>query len=498
MNSSLARQSGYSRLLAHFSHIAALTEISGLLSWDQEVMMPPNGAGARAEHMATLEAVTHERRTDPRIGEWLEQIDLTKLSDFERANVHLVRRQHERAKRIPAELATALARITSQGQIAWAKARESRSFELFAPVLSEILKLKREEAACLRRESGDHLYDCLLDDFEPGMRISVLQPLLENMRPRLTNLREQAAERSKKAEPLTGKFDGNAQMQLARTFADVVGYDWDSGRLDLSVHPFSSGTMGDARITTRIDEADPLGCLYSTLHELGHALYEQGLPREYQHMPIGHHVSMGVHESQSRLWENQIGRSAAFADWLYPHMRQTFPQANIRSPQHLYRILNHVETGFIRTEADEVHYNLHILLRFELERELISGELDVTDLEAEWNRRFERDFGRKVPDAANGVLQDVHWSAGLFGYFPTYSLGNIYAAQLHQKMEIDLGSQDQAIAQGSTSAILAWLRDNIHSKGSIYGPAQLVEQVCGQPVSAEPLLDYLETKFRAL
>ena len=284
-------------------------------------------------------------------------------------------------------------------------------------------------------------------------------------------------------------------MKLARKLAEVLGFDWGSGRLDQSVHPFSSGTAQDTRITTRIDNADPLGCLYSTVHELGHALYEQGITEDLGLTPVNNHVSLGVHESQSRLWENQIARGQSFCHWLAPHFIQSFPDCGLNDAGDLYRAVNRVETGFIRTESDEVHYNLHVLLRFELERELIAGELDIVDLESEWNRRFETDFGLKVPDAANGVLQDVHWSVGLFGYFPTYSLGNSYAAQLNQAMRKDIGDLDQQLREGETGAVLSWLRKNVHAHGSLYDPGDLMQRASGAPVSVEPLLAYLETKY---
>ena len=285
-------------------------------------------------------------------------------------------------------------------------------------------------------------------------------------------------------------------MALARKVAGRIGYDFGAGRIDMAAHPFSSGTVGDARITTRTDEADPLNCLYSTAHEVGHALYTQGAPEPF--LPAADYCSMGVHESQSRFWENQIARSRPFADWLYPAMKESFPDLNLSGPGELYGAVNRVETGFIRTEADEVHYNLHILLRFELERELISGGLEVDDLETAWNERFKRDFGRPVPDVSLGVLQDVHWSIGLFGYFPTYSLGNIYAACLDRAMRRALPDRDAMVAAAECQPILDWLRENIHSKGRLLPAPELIERACGEAASAAPLIDYLEAKFTAL
>ena len=486
--------STYDALVAHVKTTRALGQVAGLLSWDQEVMMPSNGAVARAEQAAAMEEVSHQRRSDPRLADWLDELEAADLDAKQAANVRLTRRSYERTCKIPASLAAELARTTSMAQGIWAKARAANNFADFAPSLEQIIQLKRQEAACLSGADGN-VYDALLDDFEPGMTVAVLQPLLEGLRPRLSALREKIDARGAKQPVLKGTFAEDAQMVLARQLADNLGYDWNSGRLDQSVHPFSSGTAQDTRITTRIDTADPLGCLYSTVHELGHALYEQGITEDMGLTPVNNHVSLGVHESQSRLWENQIARSRPYCDWFAPTFLAAFPDCGLSNGDDLYRAVNRVETGFIRTESDEVHYNLHVLLRFELERELVAGELDVTDLEAEWNRRFERDFGRKVPDAANGVLQDVHWSVGLFGYFPTYSLGNIYAAQLNVALRDQLGDVDDQLARGETGQILSWLRENVHAHGSLYAPTDLMQRASGQELSAEPLLDYLETKY---
>ncbi|MEN0041566.1 MAG: carboxypeptidase M32, partial [Pseudomonadota bacterium] len=419
------------------------------------------------------------------------------LDDVQTANLRLIRRAYDRDSKVPAKLAEDLARTTARAQGVWAAARKANRFEDFALELKTIIALKREEAAAIAAP-GQSTYDALLADFEPGMTVDVLSPLLEGMRPRLSALRQTIAESGRQAPEMSGTFPTGGQMELARLMALNAGYDFEAGRLDLSVHPFSSGTMDDSRITTRLDEADPLGCLYSTQHEVGHALYEQGLPREHVLTPVGTHVSMGVHESQSRLWENQIGRSHAYCRWLFPHFEEHLGNGGLVDEDAFHATINRVETGFIRTEADEVHYNLHVLLRFELERDLISGTLEVDDLEAAWNERFERDFGLAVPDAAHGVLQDVHWSVGLFGYFPTYSLGNIYAAQLNLALRETVPDLDEQIAAGDTSAILAFLRERVHSKGSLLEPADLMEQASGQRVSSEPLLDYLEAKYSTL
>ena len=484
----------YTAMMAHVKQTRALGQVAGLLSWDQEVMMPPNGAGARAEQAAVVEAISHQRRTDPQLGDWLHELEAARLNETEVANVRLTRRSFDRSIKVPMALAEELARTAAHAQGIWAQAREANRFADFAPVLTKTIQLKRQEAACLASD-GRSAYDVLLDDFEPGMTVAVLQPLLESMRPRLSALRQKISESGAHQPSLQGPFATENQLALARKLADAVGYDWNSGRLDLSVHPFSSGTAGDARITTRVDPDEPLGCLYSTVHELGHALYEQGISDGMDFSPVAHHVSMGVHESQSRLWENQIARSRPFCQWLYPHFIDAFGECGVSDSEALYRAVNRVETGFIRTESDEVHYNLHVLLRFELERDLISGALDVVDLEEEWNTRFLRDFGVSVPDAANGVLQDVHWSVGLFGYFPTYSLGNIYAGQLDQTLRMNIPDLDDQLSTGKTDDVLAWLRENIHRQGSLHAPDVLMQAASGAPVSTEPLLNYLETKY---
>ncbi|MEM9104094.1 MAG: carboxypeptidase M32 [Pseudomonadota bacterium] len=480
-----------SELLDHLKKTAALGQVSGLISWDQETMMPPGGAAQRAEQSGALASVLHARNADPRIPEWIGRIDLESLSTFDRRNVDEAQRTYDKATKIPARLAEESAKAASEGQRIWAEARQNRDFALFAPALERNIDLAREEAACLA-EPGGELYDSLLDAFEPGARVVDLQPLLEGMRPGLVSLRERIAE---KPEPkaIEGHFPAEAQLLLARTIATRFGYDLNAGRIDTVVHPFCSGTSGDVRITTRTDEADPFNCLYSTVHETGHALYNQGITDAF--LPAADYCSMGVHESQSRFWENQIGRSRPFADFLYPAMEGAFGELSLAGPDALFAAVNRVHSGFIRTEADEVHYNLHILLRFELERDLISGALEVDDLEAEWNARFERDFGAAVQDPSLGVLQDVHWSVGLFGYFPTYSLGNIYSACLDKAMQADLPDRDAMVRAAETQPILDWLRERIHVKGRLMPAPELIESATGEKPTAEPLIAYLEDKF---
>ena len=483
----------YEAFLDHMRHTSALASAQGVLSWDQEVMMPPKGADQRADQMAALETAIHARRTDPQLGAWLDELERTALKKHEARNVELARRIHERAVLVPADLAADLARMTARAIPVWAQARKDRTYADFAPVLADIIRLKREEADAIR-DAEQSRYDALLNDFEPGMTVDVLYPLLTSLRPRLSALVQRHQELASGLQ-LRGPFARAGQLDLANRTASALGYDFEAGRLDLSTHPFSSGSGGDARITTRIDEANPLDCLYSTIHEVGHALYEQGVPSEHFGEPIGSSVSMGVHESQSRLWENQIGRSPAFVEWLWPHFGEAFPNHGLSDAKALYSAINQVDTGFIRTEADEVHYNLHVLLRFELEQALIAGDLEAGDLEAAWNDKFKSDFGLEVPHCGVGVLQDIHWAAGLFGYFPTYALGNIYAAQLHSAMAGAVGNLDSLVQQGDFAPVLSWLRTHVHGVASRLEPAAVIEAASGQSLSAEPLLAYLEAKY---
>ncbi len=493
----MANPSAYSSLVDHLKQTTLLGQIAGLLHWDRETMMPKSGIEARAEQSALLAAEIHGRCADERVGEWLAAIETDGLDAVGQANVREARRGFERANRVPVRLAEALAKLTTRAQGIWAQARADDDFPAYAPVLEEIIAIKREEAACLKRD-GEELYDALLDDFEPGMKTAELSTLLARLRPGLSALRQKIEASGVQVRPLAGDFPDDKQLELARRLAGVFGYDWDGGRLDLAVHPFSSGYRGDARITTRVDADNVFDCLYSTIHEVGHATYEQGRDPAMDSTPAGGYASMGVHESQSRMAENQIGRSRAFMDWLYPAMVETFGDIGLSGPDELFAAANRVEAGFIRTEADEVHYNLHILMRFDLELALVRDELQVGDLEAAWNERFAADFGRAVDKPSNGVLQDVHWSAGLFGYFPTYSLGNIYAGELFAAIERAIPQRDALIAKAELGAIHDWQRENIHRHGTLYSAPELIERACGKKPDERALLDYLEAKFGAL
>ncbi|MFT7058957.1 MAG: carboxypeptidase Taq [Pseudorhodobacter sp.] len=469
----------------------ALGQIAGRQEWDQETMMPKGAADQRSEECAALEGVLHARRTDPRLTEWLAEAVAPDAAGA--AYLRHVARSHSRALKIPADLAQKLARVTSVSQGIWADARAAQDVAAFLPTLAEVIALKREEATHLAQ--GVDLYDALIDDYEPGATAASLGAMFDGMRPRLVALRAAILDASHQPAALEGMFATEGQMAVARDLATAFGYDWDKGRLDLSVHPFSSGSGSDTRITTRVEENDPFNCFYSTVHEVGHACYEQGIDADYALTPLGQGVSMGVHESQSRIYENQLGRSRGFTGWLYERMQTQFGAIGTDA-EAFYGTVNRIKSGYIRTEADEVQYNLHVMLRFDLERALISGNLAVTDLEAAWNDRFASDFGFAVDKPSNGMLQDVHWSVGLFGYFPTYSLGNLYAGCLNEAMRKAVPNLDGDLARGDTAAATAWLRENVQRHGGLYEPREVITRACGFAPHEGPLLDYLETKFR--
>ncbi|MCG7491928.1 carboxypeptidase M32 [Thalassobius sp. Cn5-15] len=487
--------SNFENLMSYARDTAALGQVAGRLGWDQETVMPRGATDQRAEEMAAMEKVLHARRTDPKVGEWLAAIDPATLDEVGQAQVREISRAFDRASKVPADLAVEIAKVTSKAQGQWAQARADEDVAAFLPVLEQVVALKRREGEALA--AGGNVYDAMVDDYEQNMTGGELAAMFDTMRPRLVALRE-AALAAEAPQKLSGHFDAAKQMQLTEKLALAFGYNLTHGRIDKAVHPFSSGSGHDVRITTRTNELDPFNCFYSTIHEVGHACYEQNIDDAYLLTPIGGGVSMGVHESQSRIYENQLGRSAAFSGWVYSQMRDVFGDFGIASAEEFYRTVNRVSDGYIRTEADEVQYNLHVMLRFDLERALMLGDLSVNDLEAAWNDRFKADFGYAVDKPSNGCLQDVHWSVGLFGYFPTYSLGNVYAGCLHQALRQAVPDLDAQLAVGDTAAATGWLQETLQRHGSLYAPRDVVRRASGMEPSAEPLLEYLEAKFKGI
>ncbi len=485
--------SAYDDLMAHQRDTEALSQVAGRLGWDQETVMPRGAADQRSEEMAAMENVLHARRIDSRVGDWLAAAeDDAALDDVARAQLRLIRREHDRARRVPGRLAAELARVTSRAQGIWAEARAAEDVAAFLPTLQRVVALKREEAAALA--DGGDLYDALLDDYEPGATAEMLTRMFGALRPRLVALRDRILG-APSGPRLSGTFDETAQLALSARLAETFGYDFVHGRIDKAVHPFSSGSGHDVRITTRTVATDPFNCLYSTIHEVGHAAYEQGIDNAYLLTPLGRGASMGVHESQSRIYENQIARSRPFTSWLFKQMNGSFGDIGLADEAAFYAAVNNVHSGFIRTEADEVHYNLHVLMRFDLERAIMRGELETVDLEEAWNTRFAADFGVAVDKPSNGMLQDVHWSVGLFGYFPTYTLGNVYAGCLHQALRRAVPDLDDSLARGDTGSATGWLREHVQRHGGRYMPREVIARATGETPSERPLLDYLEAKF---
>lgn len=482
----------YDDLMAFTRDTQALGQIAGRLGWDQETMMPRGAAPQRAEEMAAIEGVLHARRMDARVGDWLAAIDVKALDKVGKAQVRHIQRSFDRASKVPADLAATLARVTSSAQGVWAEAREDNDVAGFLPTFEEVINLKRQEGAALA--AGGDVYDAMLADYEPGTTGAELEAMFGALRPELSALRA-AIKDAEAPQRLDGNFDEGAQMKLTRHLAKTFGYDMSHGRVDKAVHPFSSGSGLDVRITTRTSKTDPFNCFYSTIHEVGHACYEQGIDPEYLLSPLGSGVSMGVHESQSRIYENQMGRSRAFTGWLFEEMKAAFGDFGIPDADAFYGTVNRVNDGYIRTEADEVQYNLHVLLRFDLERALMAGDLQIGDLEAAWNDRFEADFGYSVDKPSNGVLQDVHWPVGLFGYFPTYSLGNVYAGCLHEGLRAAVPDLDEQLADGDTARATGWLQNNLQSHGGLYEPRDVIERACGFAPTEQPLIAYLKAKF---
>ena len=484
----------FTDLMAFQHETEALGVIAGRLGWDQETVMPRGASTQRGEEMAAMEGVLHARRSDPRLADWLERAQPADAAGA-RA-VALIRRTLRKTTCVESRLACEIARLTSVAQGIWADARAANDVARFLPTLQQVLNLKREAGQALSAGGfGVDAYDALLDDYEPGATAAAIGAMFDRMRPRLVALRERAMGAVCQPAALHGNFPQSAQLAVARELADAFGYDWTRGRLDLAVHPFSSGSGDDVRITTRVVESEPFNCFYSTIHEVGHACYELAIDPVHRLTPLGQGVSMGVHESQSRIYENQLGRSRSFTRWLFGRMGAHFADFNATSADDFYATVNRVRPGFIRTEADELHYNLHIMLRFDLERALVGGSLAVGDLEEAWNQRFARDFGQTVDKPANGMLQDVHWSIGLFGYFPTYSLGNVYAGCLNQALRAALPELDRSLALGVAKPATDWLHAAVHRHGALYQPVEVIERACGFAPSEQPLLDYLEAKF---
>jgi carboxypeptidase Taq len=489
----------YEALLTELREISLLSSTASVLSWDQQVLLPPKGAQYRGDQLAYIAKLSHERLTSPRLLEALSAVEgseLVRSPDSDAAvDAREMRRAVDRALKLPSSLVQELARTSILAQQAWVVSRKASDYGSFAKWIDQVYALKRQEAECVGYKA--HPYDALLDTYEPGDTQANVTAVFEALKGPLVDLIQRVASSPNKGKGslLVGNFPRAGQESVGRLAAAAIGFDFEAGRLDVSPHPFCS-TLGplDTRITSRYNETHFVQSFYGTLHETGHALYEQGLPHDRFGTPCGSYVSMGIHESQSRMWENIVGRSRAFWTHFAPHLKAAFPATSSLSEDDLFRAVNHVEPSFIRVEADELTYNLHVMLRFELEKALLTGELSSADLPAAWNAKMKAYLGITPPKDALGVLQDVHWSACLVGYFPTYTLGNLYAAQFFEKARADLGDLDGAFARGQFRPLLDWLRTHIHSKGQRLTAPNLVTQVTGKPLSAAPFLAYVSKK----
>ena len=463
-------------------------------SWDQEAIMPVGALADRAEEQASLMIIAHKRQTSNEFSDLLNSVKIESLSKTQLRQVSLMRKELIRALKVPHELIGALAKETTLAHSVWIAARKDNDFEQFLPQFTKVLKLRREEADAIRQDTDLSRYDALLQDYEPDLKSDYIDIIFDTLRPVLVDLRSRVLDRPPAPE-ITGYFPIDKQRELCNEVAETFGYDFSRGRIDTAVHPFCSGTGNDVRITIRFDENDPLGSIYSTIHEVGHALYEQNIDQIYSFSNIGRGVSMGVHESQSRILENQLGRSEALADWLYNKFFDYFGDIGCKDSTSFYKSINSVKNGFIRTESDELQYNLHVLLRYRLEKWLFDGDLNVSDLEYVWNEEFEKDFGLVIEKPSDGILQDVHWSEGLFGYFPTYSLGNVYAGCLFEAMQIQMPALNENLNSGDLTEAIAWLANSVQKHGSLYSPVDLIQNACGFDITARPLISYIEKKF---
>ena len=468
------------------------------LRWDQQTYMPEGGVAGRAEQIATLSRLAHEMLVSEETEKLLGNADEPAPGSEDAAFVRLARREFERATRLPARLVAELARTSALAQPAWERARAGSDWSSFAPHLEKIVQLQRETAEHLSYE--DHPYDALLDLYEPGARKARLQGMFDELRAELVPM-IRALPLDDRSRPLYGEFDEAKQEEFGRRVISALGYDWRRGRLDRVTHPFciSLGGPGDVRITTRFDPGWLSPALFAILHEAGHGMYEQGVDPAYSRSPLSGGTSMGLHESQSLLWENLVGRSRAFWSFYYPQLQGVFPEAlGEVDLETFYGAVNESKPSEIRVEADELTYNLHILLRFELEVALLEGGLPVSELPAAWVAKMEEYLGLTPENHAKGVLQDVHWAAGLVGYFPTYTIGNVLSAQFFERATQAHPEIPEMMGRGEFGTLLGWLRENVYSHGRRYDPDELVERATGRPLDTAPYLRYLKDKFGEL
>ncbi|MGI9014837.1 MAG: carboxypeptidase M32 [Phycisphaerales bacterium] len=496
----------YNELLERLRKATLLQSVDSLLGWDQETMMPDGGVEYRSQQLALMAGLAHEAATDARIGELLSECeanpDLTTPDSESAANLREIRRDFDRATKLPPSLVRDLAETSSKAMHEWQRARKDSDFKRFRPWLTKLIDLTTQKAKCYGWAKGGEIWDALADEYEPGMTAAWVAerfgPLRDRLGLLLDALMGSSVRPSNRFNELSLPID--AQKRFVHFVSESIGFDFSRGRLDTSTHPFCSSThCHDVRMTTRFHENNMNDALGSTMHETGHGIYEQGLPFDKIGSPLGDAVSLGIHESQSRMWENQVGRSRAFWTWCMPKLRDFFgDDVASLSFDDVYGGANIVEPGFIRVEADEATYNMHIMIRFEMERGILSGDIGVDDIPDAWNAKYKEYLGLTVPDDRRGCLQDVHWSMGSMGYFPTYTLGNMYCAQFFEAAKKAIPDLLQQFERGEFNTLKGWLNENIHQHGRRYLPEELCQRVTGKPLSADPLMRHLESKLKPL
>jgi carboxypeptidase Taq len=487
----------YDSLLALYRDKCLLDSAAGVLGWDERTYLPPKGSSFRADQMALLAKLSHEKLTSPKIGELLGQCEANGLNDDQRVNVREMRRVYDRAVKMPPRLVEEIARVTTRAQNVWQEARAKNDFPAFAPWLEKIVALKREEAQAVGYKESP--YDALLDEYEPGATAKSTTKVFADLRAELAPLVAEIAASGKKPRKdlLTREFPLDRQHLFGQSAAAAIGFDFAAGRLDTTTHPFCSGMgPGDCRLTTRYALREFNQGFFGILHEAGHGIYEQGLDPAAFGTPLGQACSLGIHESQSRLWENQVGRGRPFWEHFFPRAQQMFPGTLDDVPLDDWIFaLNSVERSFIRVEADEATYNLHIILRFELEQALMTGDLPPKDAASAWIEKFRASFELTPPSDAQGCLQDIHWSMGGLGYFPTYTLGNLFAAQFMAAARRDLPGLDDDFRHGSFARLKTWLNEKIHRQGQRHRAGDLCRTITGEPLGHQALLQYLRGKY---
>jgi len=491
--------SAFDRLRERLAEVSDLTKAATLLVWDQRVMMPPGGAEARAEALGTVSRLAQERFIDDEVGRLLEELrgleESSGYDSFEASIVRTTRREYEKATRVSPELVGEMRRASALGLAAWGPAKESSDFEQLRPHLESQLELRHRYVSCF--PPGDETYDVLLDDYEPLMKTAEVRQVFAELKEELVPMIEEIRDAGEIDDSfLRGDFDPATQRELGLEIVRAFGYADDEWRLDETGHPFmTTPGAGDIRLTSNFRPHD-LSSLFATMHEFGHGVYEWGVDRSLARTPLHTGVSLAVHESQSRTWENLVGRSRAFWRWFYPRLQQAFAaQFGSIDEEAFYRAVNKVRPSLIRIDADEVTYNMHIILRFELEQDLIEGRLAIADLPDAWNARMDEYLGVAVPDAAHGVLQDMHWAGGALGYFPTYALGNVISVQVWERAVEDLGDLDERFERGEFGGLREWLREHLYTLGARYTPQETIKRVTGSPIDAKPYLRYLREKL---